>query len=205
MKYHTQQSGFTLVETLVSITILLIIIVGPMTISSTTAKSTSFASEQVTAFFLAQEGVELVQKARDDLFVQHYLLSDATADPWGVFTNTSTGAYRDCYESDGCGLETSNQSSGILVTPVDCGPVPSNPCRLWFDVDNANARSRYTHISSGAGKVQSIFTRKIFIEYNLARPFEVKIVSEVTWRTGNLKDEQSARVESYLLNTYANS
>lgn len=204
MKYHTTQSGFTLVETLVSITILLIIIIGPMTISSTTAKSTSFASEQVTAFFLAQEGVELVQKARDDLFVQYYLLSGATADPWGAFTNSTSGAYRDCYESDGCGLETSNLTTGILVTPVDCNGT-SPACLLYFDVVNTNARSRYTHISAGAGKVQSIFTRKVYLTHNPARPYEVKVVSEVTWRTGNLKAEQNARVESYLLNTYANN
>ena len=53
-----KQKGFSLVETLVAISILLIVIVGPMTISMSTAKSSSFASEQVQAFFLAQEGLE---------------------------------------------------------------------------------------------------------------------------------------------------
>jgi prepilin-type N-terminal cleavage/methylation domain-containing protein len=57
IKIH-QQSGFSLVETLVAISLLLIMIVGPMAISAKTAKSTSFASEQVQAFFLAQEGLD---------------------------------------------------------------------------------------------------------------------------------------------------
>jgi len=68
-----KQAGFSLVETLVSISILLLVIVGPMTITSRTAKSATFASEQVQAFFLAQEGVELAQKARSDLVLRKFL------------------------------------------------------------------------------------------------------------------------------------
>lgn len=74
MIHYSKQSGFSLVETLVAITILLVVIIGPMTISSSAAKSTSFASEQVTAFFLAQEGAELIEKARNDLLLEHFLV-----------------------------------------------------------------------------------------------------------------------------------
>lgn len=204
MKHAQSQSGFSLVEALVSITILLIIIVGPMKISSNAAKSTSFASEQVTAFFLAQEGIELVQKARDDLFVQHFLLSGANTDPWGEFIR-SNGAYADCFESDGCGLETSGQASGILVTPKDCNG-NSADCLLYFDTDTASIRSRYTHNGSGSSKTPSVFTRRIYLE-KLPAPndYEVRVFSEVTWRTGTIKNEQKATVETYLLNTYANN
>ena len=40
MFYQNKQSGFSLVETLVAISVLLIVVVGPMTISMRTAKST---------------------------------------------------------------------------------------------------------------------------------------------------------------------
>jgi len=112
MKYpNPNQAGFSLVETLVAITILLIIIVGPMKISSSTAKSTSFASEQIVASFLAQEGAELAQKTRDELL----LLNFNNYNPqngWESFsfdtfagTTAQSKAYRFCYDEKGCSLE----------------------------------------------------------------------------------------------------
>ena len=73
IKNNSKQSGFSLIETLVSISILLIVIVGPMSISNNSAKGSSFSNEQVTAFFLAQEGAELAQKGRDDLVIKGFL------------------------------------------------------------------------------------------------------------------------------------
>lgn len=205
MKYKNSQSGFSLVETLVSITILLIVIIGPMTISSSAAKSTSFSSEQVTAFFLAQEGLELVQKGRDDLFNRHFLSGNTPQylpDPWGDFTSSgNSGLYHDCYESDGCGLETSGNAAGSLVTPKDCTS-DTNQCLLFFNPASGNIRSRYTH-TTGVSTVPTPFTRVIKITYDVAHPYEVRVISEVTWRSGNLKQKQTVSVESYLLNTYA--
>ncbi|MCA9360544.1 prepilin-type N-terminal cleavage/methylation domain-containing protein [Candidatus Kaiserbacteria bacterium] len=105
-KQHSKQSvplksqcqGFSLVETLVAITILLIIIIGPMTISSSTARSTSFASEQVVAYFLAQEGAELAQKARDDFLLENFYVD--SSEPyigWDKFTDDGGGTYKQCF------------------------------------------------------------------------------------------------------------
>lgn len=83
MYVRNTQSGFSLVETLVAITILLIVISGPLAISTSTARSTSFSSEQVEAFFLAQEGAELAQKIRDDLLLAAFLTDPQ--DGWDDF------------------------------------------------------------------------------------------------------------------------
>ncbi|NCO61881.1 prepilin-type N-terminal cleavage/methylation domain-containing protein, partial [Candidatus Kaiserbacteria bacterium] len=72
MKNFSKQHGFSLVEVLVAITLLLLIVTGPMKIITDANHSTAFASEQVTAFFLAQEGLELAQKGRDDLMLQYF-------------------------------------------------------------------------------------------------------------------------------------
>lgn len=195
---YKSQSGFSLVETLVAITILLVVIVGPMTISSTTAKSTSFASEQVIAFFLAQEGAELAQKARDDLMLLRFLEPsdpDYVADPWQIFANLS-GSYRECYESAKCGLEIQTNTAGSLNTPRDCG---GTNCRLYFNDSTGAVRSRYTH----TGNYEATdFTRKIFFE--VINSHEVKVTSEVIWRTGSLRDEQSVSVVTHLFNVYEN-
>jgi prepilin-type N-terminal cleavage/methylation domain-containing protein len=58
-------SGFTLIESLVAITILVTAILGPMTIAATGISSAIYARDQETAFFLAQEGLEYVRNVRD--------------------------------------------------------------------------------------------------------------------------------------------
>lgn len=204
MKYApTTQSGFSLVETLVAITILLLVIVGPMTISSSTARSTSFSSEQVVAFFLAQEGAELAQKARDDL-----LLADFTnpQNAWNSFVNS--GVFSSCFNvSTGCGLEFVDNGSigdtvGALKAPVSC---TGTNCRLYFD--STGGRSRYTLTSTAT---TSPFTRVITMTPDATLPNPpnsddaVKVTSKVTWRTGSQRAEQEVSVETYLFNVYGN-
>ncbi len=204
MKYNLNtQEGFSLVETLVAITILLMVIVGPMKISSSTAKSTSFSSEQVVAFFLAQEGVELAQKARDDLLLKHFidpLDVNYDANPWSTFVNTTSGGeYRNCFteiSSKGCGLELDDGDvNGALKTPVNC---TSNGCALFYD--SGGGRARYTYVN-GPGFVTKPYTRTIAFEETVGGR-EVKVVSTVTWRTGSQRAVQEVEVETYLYNVY---
>lgn len=57
--------GFTLIETLVAITVLTIAIVAPMTLTSQALSAAMYARDQVTAFHLAQEAIEAVRSIRD--------------------------------------------------------------------------------------------------------------------------------------------
>jgi len=195
---NTIQAGFSLVETLVAITILLLVMIGPMTISSTTAKSTSFASEQVTAFFLAQEGIELAQKARDDMLLDNIsspardLLSNTM---WDDFADDVNGDYADCYSSAGCALEIETDDVGTVTAVDECSL--SSDCRLYRSESTNAVRSRFTY--SDVGTEPTLFTRAIkFIESG----DEVHVESIVTWRTGSRRDNQQVVVESYLFNVY---
>ena len=194
MIYYNKQSGFSLVETLVAVSLLLIIIVGPMSISAKTAKSSSFASEQVQAFFLAQEGLELAQKARDDLRLKQHK-GDIT-DAWGGFTDTSiSGAYDECLRGSGCGLYW-NSAGDALDSPKDCTTLSN--CSIYRN-GASNSRSLFTH-NSNPPNVQTAFTRKI--TFSDAVPGrEIKVTSTVTWRTGSLVAGQSVSVHTYLFNT----
>jgi type II secretory pathway pseudopilin PulG len=191
MNTYSTQAGFSLVETLVAITLLLLVIVGPMTITSSAARSTSFSSEQVTAFFLAQEGSELIQKARDDLQLQSYGQTG-----WNSFTNTS-GTYSACYNAAGCGVTIRTDATGTLISPLSCSPLSN--CNLYLNT-SGTIRSRFTHTASGA--TITPYTRRIFLQNVNAN--EVKVVSRVTWKNGGIKAEQLVEVETRLFNTYGN-
>lgn len=61
----TTERGFTLIESLVAIAILITAILGPMSIAANSIASATYARDQATAFFLAQEGLEYVRNVRD--------------------------------------------------------------------------------------------------------------------------------------------
>ena len=60
-----QERGFTLIETFVAITILMITVLGPMTLLSRALQESLQIKEQIIATFLAQEGVELMMDDRN--------------------------------------------------------------------------------------------------------------------------------------------
>ena len=61
-------SGFTLIETLVAIAILLIGIIGPLYIFSTNLGAIRRASDETTAYYLAQDGLEMgIAKLKQNL------------------------------------------------------------------------------------------------------------------------------------------
>ena len=65
VRREERRGGFTLIETLVAIFILVVSIGGPLTIVAKGLSASFFARDQITAFFLAQEAVEYVRNIRD--------------------------------------------------------------------------------------------------------------------------------------------
>ncbi len=59
-------SGFTLIETLVGIALLVGVLVGPVTFLSTSFTRAGPSEDRLTSLYLAQEGVELVRAIRDN-------------------------------------------------------------------------------------------------------------------------------------------
>ncbi|MBU6310616.1 hypothetical protein KGO06_01635 [Patescibacteria group bacterium] len=65
-----QVRAFTLLETLVAVAVLLMALLGPFAIAQQSLRSAYYARDQVTAFYLAQEGVEFVRAVRDENYLR---------------------------------------------------------------------------------------------------------------------------------------
>jgi len=62
-------SGFTLVESLVAISILMIAIASPMTLAQKGLSTATLSKDQMIASFLAQDAIEAVKNIRDQIAV----------------------------------------------------------------------------------------------------------------------------------------
>jgi len=157
------KKGFTLVETMVAISILMLGILGPLSIASSGLRNSLFAKDQVTAYYLAQEGIEYVRYVRDANYLDN-------KKPW-------LDGLIDCIGQFGCAVDTEKWFTNIQViskcTSNDCGDDD-----LLYKI---NSNQHYTHQSTG--NTATPFTRIIKVE-NTYPDKEIKVTSTVTWQNG---------------------
>ena len=120
MKLHKKiLRGFTLIETLASIFILSVVIIGPLSTIITSSGSARLTKDTTIATYLAEEGVELLQNQYDSIYIYCQKnasstdvggLCEATTTPetigqtaWRVFKErlTNTNGQPTCYTPKG--------------------------------------------------------------------------------------------------------
>ncbi len=80
VKSKNKKNGFTLVETLVAVSIFTVSILGLLEVVSQGIASTNYAQMKIAATYLAQEGIECLRNTRDN----YVLYPDSTHD-WSKF------------------------------------------------------------------------------------------------------------------------
>lgn len=176
---HTfsQSRGFTLVETLVAISVLMLSVVGPMTIASRALQSSLFAKDQITAFYLGQEAIEIIRAVRDDNAFNEGTdwlsgLSECTSGVCGV--DVQTWAFHDCTDSE--------------------------DCRIYYDPDGLTTqRGIYTHVSSGNDLTRFVRTVRV---NEITNNQEAEIIVDVSWQTGTLA--RTVTIQSRIFNQFDN-
>ncbi|HVV38926.1 MAG TPA: prepilin-type N-terminal cleavage/methylation domain-containing protein [Candidatus Paceibacterota bacterium] len=134
------QAGFTLIETLVAVLILVTAIAGPLTIASKGLNAALVAKDQITAFYLAQDAVEFVRYQRDTGCL-------AAGSPCASANWLSRLSI--CTSTNGCYIDSTKATNPI--TP--CGP--GCPNLLKYDITN--------HLFSYSAGSATTFTRSVVI------------------------------------------
>lgn len=176
----TATRGFTLVETLVAVFILTVAIVSPMSIASQALSSARYAKEQVTAFYLAQEGIELARNIRDN-----NVLSVVTWNE-GTLGSSASGSETFCYLVSGCEIEAKDLAVSSCIG--SCDPL---------SIDTTTGIYTYSSVNT----TPTAFTRTIKLQKlsGTSQP-EIRVLSTVSWSNGSTGGDRIFTITDNFLN-----
>ena len=159
------KSGFTIIESLVAIAILVVAVMGTLSAVQTGLSSSTYSKDQITAFYLAQEAYEQVRNLRDgnELAGRGWLygFAGSSSDP--------------CYFGKTCIVSALNFSGGsdglgTCSAPGNCS---------YLRQDAATGIYGYT-----ASWPLTNFRREVSLAY--VNTDEVAVNVSVTWRKGTV-------------------
>ena len=165
--FLSKNRGFSLIESLVAITVLLTAVVAPLVIVSGSIATANIAKDQITAFYLANEAIEYIHNVRDTNFL-------GGADWLTGLSDCIVGGTEKC-EIDG--LAVAQGPGGVI--PCIGGVCPN----LFLNIYNNPAGTFYNHDILSSGR-QTTFNRSVVITSLSAD--EAKVQITVTWKTGSL-------------------
>ncbi len=188
------QGGFTLVETLVAISILLLVVIGPMTIAAKGMQMGYYANEQSTAVFMAQEAIESIQKLRDDNALALLESPPTSANSWDWYNNLPDSCKMDGGNDNGCDLDITGPSY------INCNA--TSTCTIEMDTNNVGI---VIYGYGGGGWVPTIFNRFIRVEPEVVGGVTIgaKVSVTVTWPAHLFSDtNRVVRMQTWIYDHY---
>lgn len=170
------QKGFTLIESLVAITILLVSVAAPLSLAQEGIVASRLSQSQVVAYYLAQEGIEIVKNVRDQNRLQNA-------------SNQIEGALQDdCLVDDqDMAVEEAGCSADATADLTDFGEdVFTNDCPSGCP--NLTLPSSKDGLYNYSGEIDTLFVREVKVWYpgeidssSPDRTEEIIVESKVTW------------------------
>ncbi len=125
MTISTRQKGFTIVETLVAVAILVTAVIGTTSAVQSAISSYLFSKDQITAFYLAQEAFEQIRNIRDEnhLNNRNWLtgLAETGSDP--------------CYFGQPCRVDVLNRTTSPAACSGTCSLLRQEVATGFFSYD----------------------------------------------------------------------
>jgi prepilin-type N-terminal cleavage/methylation domain-containing protein len=172
-KNNKNKYGFTLVETLVAISIILIGLTAAFSVAQLGVSSSSFAKSRTSAYFLAQEAIEAIKSKRD-----HNII---VGNDWLEGLVNCTGSAGCDFDLKATLDDPSNNPNADEVF-LSCVDPLANSCVLQNVPDISGDSQYYGH----NGASNSGFTRHIYInEFDPNVEASVRVF--VTWKGGTFE------------------
>jgi prepilin-type N-terminal cleavage/methylation domain-containing protein len=168
MKKLQLSKGFTLIETLIAIAILVTAVTGAYVAATSGIVSGIFSRDQITAFYLAQEGVEQIRNMRDG--------NGLSSQPW--LTGIAENPNDPCYFGNVCMVDAFNNA----LAPCPSG---AGSCSLLQE-DPVNGFYGYN-----SDWTNTIYDREITLTQ--INPHEVAIGVAVKWTKGGVNENFTVR------------
>lgn len=162
--------GFTLIESMIAVTILTLAVVGPMVAANRAIVAARISRDQLTASYLAQEGIEYVRAIRDNEYLAAYQAGgpNISTIAWSSFL---AGAINQCRGSE-CSLDpTLLMGYGSGSSLYQC---TGDNCKLYLLPNGVYATNR-----SGQGGTATHFKRTI--QATDVSASDERITSTVSW------------------------
>ena len=173
IKRGLMKSGFTVIESLVAISILLLAVSGSFAAAQSSLQSSNFVKNRVTAYYLAQEGVEHIRHLRDNNGLK--MINGDTTVTWleGVIVPCAIVVSP---ASVGCRIDAT-----LVNAPTACSATCPN-----LRLDKTTGQFQYTtssdNIDSGFNRVIKVEAVSHVADSDTSNPkTEVKVTSKVTW------------------------
>lgn len=142
IKIKLRKKSFTLVEVLVACGILIILVSAVVSLGVTLINSATLSRQRITAYYLAQEGIETVRQIRDSNLVDG---DDATG--WKTLSyEWPSGNYTDI-KTDGSGnyiITTASPKNRLFL-----GPIGSTNSGLDVTIDGVKYTRKITFAPAG--------------------------------------------------------
>jgi len=175
------QRGFTILESVVAIFILSLSITGVFSAVQQSLSQAILAKDEVQAFYLAQEAVEIIRNKRDANQLNKIVNSSSNSWLYGITENVADP----CYFGKVCRVDANNQAFTY------CGST-WNSCPIL----NQNTNTYLYSYTSGANWVAAKFKREIQIESINVN--EIAVTVRISWSKGIINREFKAK--THLLN-----
>lgn len=175
MMQTQNQRGFTLIETLVAITVIMTAIGGPLYAIQQTLRMSQNSRDQLVASSLAQEGVEFVRAIRDNNYL--YILEFSESGRSWLYGLDGSGGSVNCLTSD-CVVDPTQNTVSRSISPL-----------------YLSTTSLYNQSGSGT---QTGFTRTVRLAPVAGSSTEIRVTVRVEWT--NRGGPQNVTITDYLHN-----
>jgi len=123
-KFKNLNSGFTLLEALVAVSILMVAVVAPMTVAQKGLSSATYSKSQMIASYLAQDAIEYIKNVRDQVSIRNSFDWNGL---WGA-----GGFFELCQSPYLCKIDTNASGGAGLVQAYNNGDILSKDANGFY-------------------------------------------------------------------------